>query len=199
MKARADRRGLAIALTVALIAAGGAALHVREPGKGSAQAAAERPDPRTDAQGHALAARRDEVRARFEQAVLMLHARQYEHALTALHRVLELAPRMPEAHVNAGYALLGLKRTAAARDFFGSALALDPLQANAYFGLATALDELGDRAGAIGAMRSYLHLAKDADPRHLSKARAALWEWEAAAQAAPAAAGRPAPGAAAAR
>jgi hypothetical protein len=28
-------------------------------------------------------------------------------------------------------------------------------------------------------MRSYLHLARSEDPRHLAKARAALWEWEA--------------------
>ena len=32
-----------------------------------------------------------ELRQRFEQAVVMLHARQYDHAITALHRVLELA------------------------------------------------------------------------------------------------------------
>lgn len=175
MRARRDRRALAVVLTVAFVAAGGAAIHFLPSGP---PAAAVRPDPRSDARGHAEAARRDEVKLRFEQAVLMLHAREYEHALTALHRVLELAPRMPEAHANAGYALLGLKRTAAARDFFESAIALNAMQANAYYGLAAALDELGDRAGAIGAMRSYLHLAKDEDPRHLAKARAALWEWE---------------------
>lgn len=183
MKARKDRRTLAVVLTVALVAAGGAAVHSWPSGPPTAAA---RPDPRSDAQGHAEAARRDEVKLRFEQAVLMLHAREYEHALTALHRVLELAPRMPEAHANAGYALLGLKRTAAARDFFESAIALNAMQANAYYGLAAALDELGDRAGAIGAMRSFLHLAKDEDPRHLAKARAALWEWEAQRAAPPA-------------
>ncbi|GIL07020.1 MAG: hypothetical protein BroJett031_35400 [Betaproteobacteria bacterium] len=176
MKARKDRRALAVALTVALVAAGGAAVHLWPS---APPAVTARPDPRSDAKGHAEAARRDEVKLRFEQAVLMLHAREYEHALTALHRVLELAPRMSEAHANAGYALLGLKRTAAARDFFEGAIALNPMQANAYYGLAAALDELGDRAGAIGAMRSFLHLAKDEDPRHLAKARAALWEWEA--------------------
>lgn len=179
MTARRDRRALAAVLTVALIAAGGAAVHLW-PAAPTLQAV--RPDARSDPRGHADAARRDEIRLRFDQAVLMLHAREYEHALAALHRVLELAPRMPEAHANAGYALLGLKRTAAARDFFESAIALNPMQANAYYGLATAFDELGDRAGAIGAMRSYLHLARDEDPRHLAKARAALWEWEAQAQ-----------------
>jgi hypothetical protein len=27
-------------------------------------------------------------------------------------------------------------------------------------------------------MRSYLHLARNEDPKHLARARAALWEWE---------------------
>ncbi len=54
-------------------------------------------------------------------------------------------------------------------------------QANAYYGLGVALDALGDRAGAVGAMRTYLHLARDEKPEHLSRARAALWEWQAAA------------------
>ena len=176
--ARADRRWLALALTVAIVAAGGAAIH----GWGTTGARAPfaaRPDPRTDAPGHAKSARREEVRLRFDQAVLMLHAGQHEHSVTALHRVLELAPQLPEAHVNMGFALMGLRRVAAARDFFDSAIALDPLQSNAYYGLAMALEELGDRAAAIGAMRSYLHLAKEQDERHLRKARAALWEWQA--------------------
>jgi len=119
-----------------------------------------------------------EVKRRFDEAVVMLHARQHEHALVALHRVLSLAPTMPEAHVNMGYALLGLGRPRQARDFFDSAIALQPRQANAYFGLALAWEAAGDLAMATGAMRSYLHLAADERPQHLRRARAALWEWE---------------------
>jgi Flp pilus assembly protein TadD len=123
-----------------------------------------------------------EVRRRFGQGVAMLHARQYEHAATALHRVLTLAPTLPEAHVNMGYAMIGLGRMREARDFFESATALRADQANAYYGLAMALDALGDRPAAIGAMRSYLHLARDERPEHLSRARSALWEWQSAAK-----------------
>ena len=101
-----------------------------------------------------------EVQLRFQQAVVMLHGRQYDHAVTALHRVLELAPRMPEAHVNMGYAFLGLHRADAARCFFQSAIELRPQQANAYYGLALAWEATGDLAMATGAMRSYLHLAR---------------------------------------
>ncbi len=118
-----------------------------------------------------------EVRVRFDQGVLMLHARQYAHALTAFHRVLLIAPSMPEAHVNMGYALIGLGRTQEAGDFFASALELRKEQVNAYYGLAVALDAGGDRAGAIGAMRSYVHLAAADDP-YRRRALAALWEWE---------------------
>lgn len=131
--------------------------------------------PLVDAAAHARAS---EVDARFRQGVLMLHARRYEHALTAFHRVLELAPRLPEAHVNLGYALLGLARPQAAHDFFQSAIALRPQQANAYYGLALALEALGDVPGARGAMRTYLHLVP-ADAPHVRKARAALSAWQA--------------------
>ena len=99
--------------------------------------------------------------------------------MTAFHRVLELDPEMPEAHVNMGFALIGLGRYAAARDFFEGAMALRRDQVNAYYGLAVALDELHDRPGAIGAMRTYVHLSKPDDP-YVRKAQAALWEWETA-------------------
>lgn len=161
---RRDRRRLGALLTLALVLAAGAAFQAMSPVHEATPAEV---------------VPRDEVHERFQQAVLMLHAKQYEHAVAALHRVLALAPRLPEAHVNMGYALLGLQRPAAARDFFESATALRPEQANAYYGLALAHDALGDRALAIGAMRSYLHRARGADEAHLRRARAALWEWEA--------------------
>ena len=47
--------------------------------------------PQTAQQGQPAAT---ELEARFQQAVVMLHAGEYEHAVTALHRVLELSPRM---------------------------------------------------------------------------------------------------------
>jgi Flp pilus assembly protein TadD len=118
-----------------------------------------------------------EVRQRFDQAVVMLHAHQYDHAITALHRVLELAPEMPEAHVNMGFALLGLEQGDAARGFFLAAIELRPQQANAYYGLAIADEMRQDYESALGGMRSYLHLTPADDP-HRVKARAALWEWE---------------------
>ena len=119
-----------------------------------------------------------EFDARFRQAAIMLHAREYEYAAVALHRLLEIAPEVPEVHVNMGYAMLGLQRPQAARDFFEGALALRPRQANAYYGLAMALEALGDTGGALGAMRTYVHLGP-ADDEHARKALSAIWEWEA--------------------
>jgi tetratricopeptide (TPR) repeat protein len=127
---------------------------------------------------HQRRMRDGELRLRFDQAVVMLHARQYEHAATALQRVLELAPELPEGRVNLGYALLGLRRADAARAAFLSAVALRTEQANAYYGLALAEEQRQDYESALGAMRSYLHLAP-ADAAHRVRARAALWEWEA--------------------
>lgn len=139
----------------------------------------QRANPLTQPAVHAAQARADEVRARFEQGVVMLHARQYEHAATALHRVMELDPDLPEAHVNMGYALLALERYKGASDFFEEATRLRPAQANAYYGLAIALEAQGDLDAALGAMRSFVHLSPADDP-FVRKARAALWEWQAA-------------------
>jgi tetratricopeptide (TPR) repeat protein len=118
-----------------------------------------------------------ELHERFQQAAVMLHARQPQHALTALERVIMLAPNLPEARVNAGFALYELSNMAAAQAQFQKAIDLRPGQANAYYGLAMTLEALGDLDGALGAMRTYVHLVDEEDP-HVRKARSAIWEWE---------------------
>lgn len=164
---RRDQRRRAVWLTLAMVAAGGAALHGLNT--------LHTPDPVAAAPAPPHAA---EVQRLFEAAAVMLHAKRHEEAAAALHRLLAYAPRMPEAHVNMGYAMLGLKRLKEAGDFFEGATALAPMQANAYYGLALVHEARGDLAAATGAMRSYLHLARDERPEHLARARAALWEWE---------------------
>lgn len=173
MRARRDRRRLGALITLALVLLGGLWLDQRHVGPDATPA--EATAPRMPHQA--------EVTQRFNQAVAMLHAKQYDYAIAALHRVLLLAPELPEAHVNMGFALMGLGRHAEARAFFDGAIALRPEQANAYYGLALAWDAAGDRALATGAMRTYVHLAKNENPEHLSRARAALWEWQAEADA----------------
>jgi len=120
----------------------------------------------------------------------MLHMRQHEYAVIAFHEVLAAAPELPEAHANMGFALLGLGQWTQARSFFESAIELRRDQLNAYYGLAVALNELGNLPGAIGAMQSYVHRAPADDPFR-ARAEAALWEWrEGAAPAQPDAAAR---------
>jgi cytochrome c oxidase subunit I len=132
---------------------------------------------KSDAWAHVKQKRSEEIERRFTEGVAQLNAKQYEAAASALHRVLELAPEMPEAHVNMGFAMIGLQRYDMARDFFNVAIDLRTTQSNAYYGLAVALEGLHDVAGALGAMRSYVHLVKDDDP-YVRKANAAIWEWE---------------------
>lgn len=165
--ARPDQRRRALWLTLGLVAAGGLALHEMQPWH------APEPVPSAAPAPHA-----QDTRRLFDAAVVMLHARRYEEAATALHRVLAYAPKLPEAHVNMGFAMLGLARLQEAHDFFEGASALAPGQANAYYGLALVHEARGDLAAATGAMRTYLHLARDERPEHLARARAALWEWE---------------------
>jgi len=178
LKLAHDHRSRALALTFFAVLVGGIALARLGGEAGRPVSPLLSPHPLSDPAAHAAAQRSREVEQRFSQGVMMLHAKQYEHAVTAFHRVLELAPELPEAHVNMGFALIGLERHAAARDFFESAIALRRGQVNAYYGLAVALEGMRDMSGAIGAMRSFLHLSSPDDP-YRRKAQAALWEWEA--------------------
>jgi tetratricopeptide (TPR) repeat protein len=122
--------------------------------------------------------RERQVAERFQQAIGMLHAKRYDYAITALDSVLEMAPDMPEAYVNMGYAFIGLKEFGPARGAFEKAVDLKVDQINAYYGLAIAFEGQGEYEAALGAMRSYIHLSPPDDP-FLAKARSALWEWEA--------------------
>jgi len=131
-----------------------------------------------DAAAHVTGKRKEEIARKFAEGVELLNAKQYEAAASALHRVLALAPEMPEAHVNMGFAMIGMQKFAIARDFFGAAIELRATQMNAYYGLAIALKETGDIEGAVGAMRTFAHRIDPADP-FLRKANATIEEWQA--------------------
>lgn len=160
--ARRDRRWLGLVLTAVAVLIGGAWFARLEPTHPAEPVAQEA----------------GELRRHFDAAVLLLHSHQYRDAQTSLQRVIELAPQLPEAHANMGFALLGLQQAAAAREAFERAIAIKPEQANAYYGLALAHEAGGDLELALGAMRSYLHLARSESEAHLRRARAAVWEWE---------------------
>jgi len=119
----------------------------------------------------------EKIKQRFDQAVALLHARQYEYAITALDDIVRVQPDMPEVYVNMGYAYLGLKNFPAAQGAFSKAIDLKPDQANAYYGLAIAFEGNNDLEPALGAMRSFIHLS-DPNGKYVAKARSAIWEWE---------------------
>jgi cytochrome c oxidase subunit I len=144
---------------------------------GAGEGASRLEAAKSDAWAHVKQKRSEEIDRRFAEGVALLNAKQYEAAASAIHRVLELAPDMPEAHVNMGFAMIGMERYDMARDFFDTAINLRATQSNAYYGLAVALEGLKDLPGALGAMRSYVHLAKK-DDSYTRKANAAIWEWE---------------------
>ncbi len=137
------------------------------------------PNAKEDPRGHSEHWRMQQIDERFQQAIAMLHAKQYDFAIKALHRVIELEPKMTEAYVNMGFAMIGKEDYKAAVTFFESAIELKPYQANAYWGLAVSLEKINDLQGALGAMRTFIHLSPPNDP-FLRKARSALWEWESA-------------------
>lgn len=116
----------------------------------------------------------------FREGVALMQAGNYEQALLAWHQVLLLDAEMAEVRVNMGFTLFELQRYEQARGFFAGALEQNAYQANAYYGLAIVSEKLGDLEAALGAMRSYIHLAgPEQEQRFIRRARAALWEWEA--------------------
>ena len=122
-------------------------------------------------------AENSQVRRHFDWAVSQLRSGHYEQAINGFRAVLEQSPAMPEAYINTGFAHIELSQYDQALRSFQTAIDLRPGQVNAYWGLAVSLEGLCDIPAAIGAMRTYVHLAQPDDP-FLVKARAALWEWE---------------------
>ena len=119
----------------------------------------------------------EQIRRHFDWAVTQLRTGHYERAINGFLAVLAQAPAMPEAYLNIGFAQVEQEQYQQAQQSFQTAIDLRPEQVNAYWGLAVSLEGLCDIAGAIGAMRTYVHLAKP-DDAYLVKANAALWEWE---------------------
>lgn len=104
-----------------------------------------------------------------------------DEALEALETIRPIARGEARAYLLVGRALEAKKDYATARDFYAAALDRDAYLSDAYWGVASTSESLGDLEAALGAMRSYLHTEADKDPARLriAQARSALWEWEA--------------------
>lgn len=127
------------------------------------------PNPETDAARQVLGAARE-----------LLKKQQYDEAIKLLEQARPQLQRYAQAYLLLGKALEGRRDYAVARDFYVAALDRDPYLSDAYWGVATSSERLGELDSAIGAMRSYLHTESDPDPQRLriNQARSAIWEWE---------------------
>ena len=114
----------------------------------------------------------------FRQGVSLLRAGRAGEALRVLKAATAIAPNVPEAHVNLGFAAIALGHAQEAEASFLKAIELKPGQRNAYFGLAESRELQSDHRGALHAMRTFVHLTPE-DDRFRRRADAAIWEWQA--------------------
>lgn len=121
------------------------------------------------------------VKQALNEARKLLEKRHYDQAIERLTQDRGRLLGTAEAYLVIGQALEGKKEYETARDFYVAALDRDPMLAQAYWGVATSSEALGDLHSALGGMRSFLHTVPDPDPARLqvSQARSAVWEWEA--------------------
>lgn len=137
-----------------------------------------RAEAASDAQAPVLP---DGASSALERAATALEAEQFDRAIATLNAARPELENVARAYEMLGRALEGKKDFETARDFYTAAIDRDPLMADAYWGVATTSEALGDLEAAMGAMRSYLHVEPDKHPDRLriAQARSALWEWEA--------------------
>lgn len=110
-----------------------------------------------------------------------LAAKDFFGAIKPLEEWIALDVAAAKPHLLMGLALEGAGNPELARKYYEAAIDRDPWLADAYFGYATSSESLGDLESALGGMRAFLHLQRDADPYRLrvAQARSAIWEWEA--------------------
>jgi hypothetical protein len=110
----------------------------------------------------------------------LIREKRYDDALDVLNAERPLLKENAEAYFLIGKILERKNDFNTARDFYNAALNRNPAMSEAHWGFATSSEALGDLESALGAMRSYLHTERDADPMRLriNQARAAIWEWE---------------------
>lgn len=84
--------------------------------------------------------------------------RDYQAALTAYQRVIELDDKRADAHFHLGTILFRMKRWQDATASLGRAISLQPDNKEAYFSLGNTLEEIKDFAGAAAAYEKFVAL-----------------------------------------
>jgi tetratricopeptide (TPR) repeat protein len=124
---------------------------------------------------------RERANATIKLAAKQIREKRPEDAIRTLNAEQGLLKDDPRAYYYLAKALRARGDAATARDFYQKAIDLDPALTDAYFGFAEAAEAQGDLESALGGMRSFIHVSRDADPYRLriAQARSAIWEWEA--------------------
>lgn len=135
------------------------------------------PEPEQPAEKKAPATEAEKI---MQVAKTQMRAKRYDEAIVTLHEARELLKPDLRAYMLMARALEAKKDYDTARDFYGAVIDRDPYQADAYWGIATTSEAMGELDAAVGAMRNFLHVQPNADPQKLKivQARSALWEWE---------------------
>lgn len=122
----------------------------------------------------------EETERILQAAKAQIKAKRYDAAIVMMNDARELLKADTRSYLLMANALEGKKDYGIARDFYVAAIDRDLLYADAYWGVATTSEALGELDTALGAMRSFLHVQPNADPEKLKivQARSAIWEWE---------------------
>jgi tetratricopeptide (TPR) repeat protein len=124
---------------------------------------------------------RERANAAIKEAARQLKAKRPDDAIRTINSEQAALRNDPRAYYYLAKALLARGDAATARDFYLKSIDLNPSMADSYFGYAEASEAEGDLESALGGMRSFIHVSRDADPYRLriAQARSAIWEWEA--------------------
>ncbi|MEE8575391.1 MAG: tetratricopeptide repeat protein [Thermodesulfobacteriota bacterium] len=102
----------------------------------------------------------DPARDNFNHGVQLALAGNFNDAIEAYKKSIKHNPESAAAHSNLGFAYFDIKDFDKAAEFQEAALDINPDFANAYYGLAMALEKKGDIEGALENWREYLRLGK---------------------------------------
>jgi tetratricopeptide (TPR) repeat protein len=108
-----------------------------------------------------LAALPDDVNLVASLGALLIRKGGYDEAQKCLERAIQLEPRFAKPYEDLGALYLATERPANAIAAYESAIGLDPRQASAFYGLATALERSGRREEAEIARGRFLALSPD--------------------------------------
>lgn len=103
----------------------------------------------------------NEARDRFKRGLENSYAGRYDEAISEYEASIRLDPGVAEVYNNLGFAYFDKGDAQAAVFFQRKALDINPYLANGYYGLALALETLGDKKGALVCWKRYLSLSSD--------------------------------------